>query len=173
MNKKNYSDWGVFGTATESGTPQPDEQKQWPQKENNNVCFTCEVKPDGTQVRKTDPHDTPEEKAEIRAWAKLEALKAKLNSPEGKLYKLSGNRDTMTAIIELARCDAACYDDLHSVWAALVEMSVWPNHPPPLLGMTEDFSAVKYRGNDGKTAIFTQAQLKMRLNRQEKARKST
>jgi hypothetical protein len=173
-NKENYPDWGTFGTSSKSAEPRTDGVEQNPEGENSSTAddsksdagavfhLTLGVMPDGTQTVKIEPGDTEADKARAWDWVKLEGWRAKLNSPEGGRFSLSGKRDSLTAVIELARCSAARHDDLHSVWAALEWLA--SRQEPPLLKFSDD--GIEYR-NGGETPVFTKKMLKRRLERQE------
>ena len=79
----------------------------------------------------------------------------------------------MTAPIEAAMSSAMNHEDAHSVWAALVAMALYEDKEAPLLGITDDGSAVLYRAATGKREQFTFPMLKGRLERQKKIRKGS
>lgn len=121
---------------------------------------------DGTRKIISEPHDTPEQLALAHALVEKAAAddRARLSKPK---YRLSGKRDALTAVIELAMNNAVDPDDLHSVWAALVDIAEKPSKPAPVLGYGDGY--VKYR-NGAKVEFFSRLQLKGRLERQRKAR---
>jgi hypothetical protein len=175
-NKENYPDWGTFGTSSKSAKPRTEGVEQNQEGENSSTAddsmsdagavfhLTLGVMPDGTQTVKIEPSDKEADKARAWDWAEHEGWRAKLNSPEGERFRLSGKRDSLTAVIEMARCSAARHDDLHSVWAALERLAF--RQEPPLLGFSDDGIDIKYR-NGGETPVFTKKMLKRRLERQE------
>lgn len=176
-NRENHPDWGMFGSSAKNTEPPTKGAAQNSQDENGGTRkdsmsderYTLHLKysvaPDGTKGLEIEPDDTETDKQRASDWVKREGLRAALNTPEGERFWLSGKRDSLTAVIEMARCSAARLDDPHSVWAALEWLA--SRQEPPLLGFCDDGINIKYR-NGGETAIFTYKKLKLRLERREK-----
>jgi hypothetical protein len=175
--KKIYPSWGAFGTATENTAPEPRPEvvtgtgdSTWGLTQSVAIDMATGVITHNLKIEDDDPKEQIDD---ARASMNREIRKAALKSPAGERYRLSGNRDAMSAVIEGAMSEAANHEDVHSVWAALVAMALRPDRDAPLLGMTDDGSAVLYRGPTGKREQFTFPMLKGRLARQEKARKGS
>jgi hypothetical protein len=145
-NKKDYPEWGLFGEAIENPKAKPNEQEgSIGNGQPSLVEWAVEHRPGGIRAFVPYDTDTPEQKREMMMYSNLEDAKAKLGSPDGNRYRLQGKRDGLTAVIELARALAADSDDTHSVWASLVALAESIYRPPPLLGLTDDGTAVRYR----------------------------
>lgn len=174
-DNEKYPEWGTFGLPAERTEHQTHVRAPCPHGEdgeggenavsdgNITIHLSYSVAPDGTQTVSIGPDDTENDKQRALDWAKLEGLRAKLNSPDGQRFRLSGKRDALTAVIEMARCSAARLDDLHSVWAALEWLAL--RQVPPLLGLSDDGGNIAYR-DGGKIEEFTKPQLRRRLERQ-------
>jgi hypothetical protein len=176
-DEKIYPGWGTFGTATESTAPElrPEAvtgtgDSTWGLKQSASIDPATGVI---THDLKIEDDDKQERIDEARANMNREIRKAVLRSPAGERFRLSGKRDAMSAPTETAMSLAMNHEDVHSVWAALVEMALRLDRDAPLLGMTDDGSAVLYRGQTGKSEQFTFPMLKGRLRRQEEARGGT
>ncbi|WP_295997178.1 hypothetical protein [Rugamonas sp.] len=171
---KSYQQWGAFGTATENTEPEPRPEiasgicgSTWGLTEETFIDSATGVV---THKLTIENGDAQEKIDDARASINREIRKAVLKSPAGELYRLSGGRDAMSAPIETAMSLAMNHEDVHSVWAALVEMALREDRAAPLLGMTDDGLFVEYRGNGGITTMFSFPMLKGRLRRQGEAR---
>ena len=172
-----YPSWGAFGTANEIAAPEPSPEaitdasdSAWELTQSVSIDPASGVI---THDLKIDDDDKQERIDEARANMNREIRKAVLKSPAGERYRLSGGRDSMSAPIETAMSLALNHEDVHSVWAALVEMALREDRGAPLLGLTDDGLFVKYRDNGGVTTMFSFAMLKGRLRRQGEARSGT
>lgn len=125
----------------------------------------------GMPVLKREPDDTEGEVKKGEAWLARESERI-LREKTAARPRLLGNRTAMSSPIESAMSDALDPDDLFSVWAELIAKAERPDRRAPLLGMTNDGSAIRY-SNGGKTELFTKEMLKQRLMRQRKSKIST
>lgn len=173
-DNEKYPEWGAFGTATKNTGPEPrpvaapeSDDSDWELtesvriSENGEKVFTVEHTKD----------DLPEMVQQALARKDIQAAKEAFRSPAAERYRLTGELDVLSAVIEFARSQAIDHTDLHSVWAALVMMARTPEKFAPLVGISDDGSTVKFDNGKPNASLLTKRMLKGRMDRQEKARK--
>ncbi len=172
-DEKTYPGWGSFGTSGRDSEDYIDQQTRHSLRQSYNANITSASKrfftfhlkysaaPDGTKIVQIEPNDTEDAKRRAENFFMIEAFKAKLLSLEGKEFRLSGKRDSLTAVIELAMTAAIRPDDVHNLWAKLEWLAA--QGEPPLLRLTD--KGIEFRNGVG-SQTFTKQQLRRRMERQ-------
>lgn len=174
-DRDKYPDWGTFGTAIDTGaletTPKVSSGTggTWDLTESIRISAAGE-KFLTVEYTKDDPQELVQQ---ALARRDIQVAKEAFQSPAGTRYKLTGERDVLSAVIEMARALAIDHNDLHSVWAALIMMARTPEKFPPLLGITDDAKDIRYSDGKPHATLLTKKALKGRMDRQEKARKGS
>jgi len=174
-DKDKYPGWGAFGTAIETIAPEQRPEVSLGTGSTWELTESVRIGANGEKVLTVEyTKDDPQELVQqALARRDIQAAKEAFQSPAGTRYKLTGERDVLSAVIELARALAIDYSDLHSVWAALLMMARTPEKFPPLLGITDDGKDIRYSDGKPHATLLTKRALKSRMDRQEKARKGS
>lgn len=163
-----YDNWGAFGSAPKVIAQEA--RNQYPTGSDATVWDLKIVI--GKITVETAATDTPEQiSTAMRTADDLDARNARIEA--GRRHKLDGKRDAMTAMIERAMRESTDHEDVQNIWAVLLDLAQRVDPVPPLLGVTEDGSFIRYRSSGNRVALFSVKMLRGRLVRHFEAQKGS
>lgn len=166
-NKKNYPDWGAFGTATENVVLEP---RPTVDPDTGDDTWEMKIKVGEVEIE-TNPTDTPEQiKAAMQKAHDLNALQA--TTKRGRLRLVKSDHALKSFIEEaMARAGVTSFNEVEPVWRELVSMAEGSDAPNHVIGYIASRRALKYQGttydNTGQPDFYKKAALAQLFRRQK------